>query len=79
MKAQEKAKELFDNYFDMKWQSYSHRKTSIKSMTKHAAKQCALIAVDEIINAIDFDWMQVQNLDREHAYWQQVKTEINNL
>ena len=42
-------------------------------------KQCALIAVDEIDKAIDFDWMEVQNLDREHFYWGQVRVEINNL
>lgn len=43
------------------------------------AKECALIAVDEIIKAIDFDWMEVQNLDREHAYWDKVKEEIEKL
>ena len=43
------------------------------------AKQCALIAVDEIDNAINFDWMEVQNLDRAHTYWEQVKQEIINL
>jgi len=35
--------------------------------------------VDEITQAIDFDWMEVQNLDREHAYWDKVKQEIENL
>ena len=43
------------------------------------AKQCALIAVNEIDKAIDFDWMEVQNLDREHSYWEQVRVEIINL
>jgi hypothetical protein len=42
-------------------------------------KKCALIAVDEIIEAIDFDWMEVQNLESEHRYWQQVKEEIEKL
>jgi hypothetical protein len=46
---------------------------------KPKAKQCALIAVDEIDKAIDFDWMEVQNLDREHFYWGQVRAEIINL
>lgn len=49
------------------------------SMHKSQIKQCALIAVDEIIQAIDFDWMEVQNLDREHAYWNEVKQEIKNI
>jgi hypothetical protein len=40
--------------------------------SKYAAKQCALIAVDEILNAHLFD------LD-EKEYWQQVKTEIEKL
>jgi hypothetical protein len=43
------------------------------------AKQCALIAVDEITKAIDFDWMEVQNLDSEHRYWEKVKQEIKKL
>jgi hypothetical protein len=43
------------------------------------AKRCALVAVDEIIEAIDFDWMEVQNLESEHRYWEQVKQEIEKL
>ena len=43
------------------------------------AKECALITVDEIDKAIDFDWMEVQNLDRIHNYWGLVKAEIENL
>ena len=43
------------------------------------AKQCALIAVDEIIDAIDFDWMERQNLDRVFHYWEEVKQEIEKL
>jgi hypothetical protein len=42
-------------------------------------KKCALVAVDEIIEAIDFDWMEVQNLESEHRYWQEVKQEIEKL
>ncbi len=43
------------------------------------SKQCALIAVEEIEKAIDFDWMEVQNLESEHRYWQQVKEELEKL
>jgi hypothetical protein len=35
--------------------------------------------VNEIIKAIDFDWMEVQNLEQQHRYWQEVKQEIENL
>ena len=42
------------------------------------AKQCAMIAINKIIEAIDFDWMEVQNLESEHRYWDAVKREIKN-
>ena len=42
------------------------------SINTHKAKQCAIIAVDEILNAHLFD------LD-EKQYWEQVRTEIENL
>lgn len=38
----------------------------------NAAKQCALIAVDEILNAIDWDYY-------EGNYWKEVKQEIEKL
>lgn len=44
-----------------------------------AAIRCALATVNEIIQAIDFDWMEIQNLDRIHTYWELVKEEINKL
>jgi hypothetical protein len=93
MTPKEKAKELFNKYFDMKWQSYNIRKMSIKSMTKSAAKQCALIAVDEILTArplepnnVDWDgcgathkyWYEEQKQEALN-YWQEVKTEIEKL
>jgi hypothetical protein len=37
-------------------------------------KKCALICVDEILNAIDFDWM-----DAHLLYWKEVKQEIQKL
>ena len=46
------------------------------------AKQCALIAVDEIIKAL-YDYgdesMDLQNMDGEFNFWNEVKTEIQNL
>ena len=38
------------------------------------AKQCALIAVDEIINLYTYD-----DVVLDWKYWQEVKQEINNL
>ena len=43
------------------------------------AKQCALICVDEINKAIDFDFMEVQNLESQHRYWDEVEQEIKKL
>lgn len=44
------------------------------------AKKCAIICCDEIITAINgVSWMEVQNLDRENAYWESVKKHIQSL
>ena len=73
MDAKEKAKELYCKYTD------ALNIRDLQTTANPFAKQCALIAVDEIENAIDFDWMQIQNLDSEHRYWQKVKEEIEKL
>lgn len=41
------------------------------------AKQCALIAVDEIIEAIDWHYYETPN--NEIQYWEEVKQEIEKL
>ena len=66
MTPQEKAEEMFNKFYDIlpQWVNLVD------------AKQCALLAVDEIIKAIDFDWMEIQNLESEHRYWDKVKIEI---
>jgi len=56
MTPKEKSAELFDKYYDMKWQSYNKRTSSIKSMTKSAAKECAKIAVQEIKKMCLYLW-----------------------
>jgi hypothetical protein len=63
MTSKEKAEQLVGRYY-------------FQVETLEQQKQCALIAVDEIIKAIDFDWMEVQNLESVHRYWQEVKQEI---
>lgn len=73
MTPKEKALDLTSKY----WKLFKDELENTIAMSE--AKACALLAVDEIDAAIDFDWMEVQNLDREHAYWQKVKVEINNL
>ena len=62
----EKANELLDNYWLMEKIN--------PSLSKEQAKQCALIAVDEILN--------INSVDKDFSlshYWLDVKDEIQNL
>ena len=76
MTPKEKALELVDKF----WKS-CYDKHDIAKLVKADAKQCALIAVDEIINGYEFD-----SLDIEHKrimdninFWDEVKQEIERL
>jgi hypothetical protein len=74
MTPKEKADELFDKYYSVKW----HNGKKVCSMSKQAAKDCALIAVDEIINThllSEKDIFGIHPVD----YWQEVKQEIEKL
>ncbi len=74
MEAKIKAKELLDKmYYSGR---YDDKEDYNPAMAWERAKQCALIAVDEILN----HHSQEQGLYRiDTYYWQQVKTEIGNL
>jgi ribosome biogenesis GTPase A len=65
MDPKEKALELVQKYFKSNHQPYGFKD----------AKQCALIAVDEILNVIigSYDY------ELENNYWQEVKKEIEKL
>ena len=69
----EKAKELVD-----KFARIDGYQDSIDLSKCEYEKQCALIAVDEIISVVN---MCIPYLNEETyiKYWQEVKTEINNL
>jgi hypothetical protein len=64
----EKAIELVNNYMSLLFSK------PIFGLTTNEAKQCALIAIDEIleINSVDKDFDLSD-------YWQEVEQEINNL
>lgn len=64
MTPKEKAKELVDKMLNQ--QSYSEE--------LYDAKQCALIAVDELIQ-----WFTGSGIVGSSAYWKEVKQEIKNL
>jgi len=67
MKAKEKAQELFDKYFEFV-EAYS-----VQGQYENA-KQCSLIAVDEIIEELI-----EKDFANRFSYWQEVKQEIINL
>ena len=70
MKAKEKAKELVDRFY------FNGIKDEEYSMQYEDGVQCALICVDEILNApqIGSGW-----LHKYEPYWTQVKQEIKKL
>jgi hypothetical protein len=75
MIAKEKAAELIVNY-----------QLKCKSLNYDEAKQCAIIAVDEIIKALENELLDLYDTARDcpinkkhNQYWEQVKTEIENL
>ena len=73
MNAKEKAKEMMHYYLK---ELLSAKYSIMGFVINDLAKQCALIAVDEILN----HHSQEQGLYRiDTYYWQQVKIEIENL
>ena len=75
MTPQEKAIELVDHFMDL---SEEQEYDTPRYMTKEMAIQCALIAVNEIINSEKFIWGGY-NRDEYRRYFQEVKIEIEKL
>jgi hypothetical protein len=79
MTPKEKAEELFSKYYN----SIEH--TLSEEYSPHemfVVKQCALIAVNEIIYEIieiDSQMSETHLLDKNLKYWQEVKKEIEKL
>ena len=76
MKAEEKAKELIDRFKEFADEAYMDTKEQFELNEARTlnAKQCALIAVDEILN--------INSVDKDYdlsEYWLQVKSEIEKL
>jgi hypothetical protein len=73
MTPKEKAEELVDKIYYC--QRYADGEDYIPLEAVKRAKQCALVAVNEIINSVDDE--HVSDIFKEH--WQQVKQEIKKL
>ena len=85
MTPNEKARELYDEFYQQAMHALSIE------IRKHVAKQCALIAVDEIIKSnpstydldvssfmTDMDTWTIKNIKFNIVYWEEVKQEIEN-
>jgi hypothetical protein len=72
MTPKEKAEELFQLYLP-----FVESLGNIKDI-KYRCKQCALIAVDEILKAVD-NPDETYLMKHSVEYWSQVKQEIENL
>lgn len=67
MTPKEKAKEIYCKYTD------ALNIRDLQTTANPFAKQCALIAVDEVINSELYKWLE------DEIYWQEVKQEVENL
>ena len=77
MTPKEKAEELIESFMQIDTKEFEYIETGIdsfqvkKDVTPEMAKQCALIAVEEIMSSM--------GTDRGFQYWQEVKQEIQKL
>jgi hypothetical protein len=82
MTSKEKAKDLVDNMYNTEHCGIEHfpnkRYCDCTEMNLYQAKQCALIAVDEIL-LIDCWDMSEEHFVNHIEYWEEVKNEINKL
>jgi hypothetical protein len=75
LEPKEKAEEL---YFKYSMKGLEEIKSILNRVVrKNIAKQCALIAVNEILKQC-FDYRDI-DLQASYDYWQEVKTEIKKL
>jgi len=71
MTPKQKAEELFDKMLYNDGDKYHH-------CSHYVGKNCALIAVDEIIKEINNNYDTLHSADRKQ-YWKGIKKEIKNL
>lgn len=78
MTPKEKALELIKKYSPLvtTWDCYNDVPVEDEYILRDA-KKCALIAVDEIIEAID--WHEFETPNKQLEYYQQVKQELEKL
>ena len=77
MTPKETAEELFNNYKIIKWIDRFGQE-EYESLSDHAAKQCALIAVDQMLWVAEW-YERRHKTDSVIQYLNEVKTEIEKL
>ena len=79
MTPKEKAQELVDKFI-IEVRCADRYNYNLESMNLFIAKQCALIAVEEILKACPIELISSSGKFRyTDNYWDEVKTEIENL
>ena len=73
MNEKDKASDLVCSFYQIQSNEYDY------GINWEMAKQCALISVDEIIEAIQFNTHNEYLYNRADEYWTEVKQEIDNL
>lgn len=73
MSPKEKAQELVQKYIDEAYKEYDY------GLYVPIVKSCALIAVDEILSALQIDAGNWIKYSETKKYWEQVKQEIKAL
>ena len=71
----EKAEQLVESFMNIKQQKL----TDYSRIYHSTAKQCALIAVDEMLKEIDVFFLERYNATDRFYYWQEIKNEIEKL
>lgn len=83
MTPKEKAEELIDKFYNAQIECLNKVGiTELEEVEQRIAKQCALIAVDKIISLGLLSNSPIKHnaiADVHKEYWQEVKTEIENL
>jgi hypothetical protein len=83
MTPKEKAQELFDKYYRLfnnfpNYQYVIENLNTIQDEKLYTTKECALIAVDEILKTNPYEW-DGEDLNSTINYWEEVKKEIEKL
>jgi hypothetical protein len=79
MTPKEEAKELVDKFCEYSHTDFNYSRGGFQIDTQiQNAKQCALIAVDEVISNIEQS-VSMDVISARIKYWEQVKTEIQKL